>query len=353
MTADMTISRIDQSFLGAKSVFYVGGEIAGAEGSHHMRNQMYVEALFPKEQTHPFPLVLFHGAGQTNVNWMITPDGRMGWADYFVSQGYAVYMCEQPSRGRSAYHPEDSGPRMYHSLESLQRFMSNTGAWPQSALHTQWPGEGTMAFRDETDRQFIASQVEYLVHNADSQRLTKDCGLALLREIGPAVLLTHSQAGPFGWLLADEAPELVKGIVALEPSGPPFSADLSSPIAKSYGIADLPLHYDPPIAAKEDFSLELLPSNDPQRNSGWILSEPAPQLPRLMNIPIWLIVSKSSYHAGYDHLTSRVLRQCGVNHEFIRLEEAGIHGNGHMMMLEKNNLTVADLILNKLHEKAL
>ena len=72
-----------------------------------------------------------------------------------------------------------------------------------------------------------------------------------------------------------------------------------------------------------------------------------------MNIPIWLIVSESSYHAGYDHLTSRVLRQCGVNHEFIRLEEAGIHGNGHMMMLEKNNLTVADLILNKLHEKAL
>jgi hypothetical protein len=35
------------------------------------------------------------------------------------------------------------------------------------------------------------------------------------------------------------------------------------------------------------------------------------------------------------------LTQAGVAHTFSRLEAAGIHGNGHMMMLEKNNLTVA------------
>ena len=184
----MKIARIDQSHLGAKSVFYVDGEIVGEPGKRHMRNQMYVEALFPKQQLHPFPVVFFHGAGQTNVNWMITPDGRMGWADYFVSKGYAVYLCEQPSRGRSAYHPEDNGPRMYHSLESLQRFMSDAGAWPQSARHTQWPGEGTLSFTDEADRQFIASQVEYLTQNRDSQQLVKDCALRLLRGIGLTVL---------------------------------------------------------------------------------------------------------------------------------------------------------------------
>ena len=353
MSRDMTIKRIDQSHLGAKSIFYIDGSIVGADGKHHMCNQMYVEALFPKKQLHPWPVVFFHGAGQTNVNWMVTPDGRMGWADYFVSKGYAVYMCEQPSRGRSAYHPEDNGPRMYHSLESLQRFMSDGGAWPQSKRHTQWPGEGTMDFTDETDRQFIASQVEYLTRNEDSQRLTKACGLRLLSQIGPAILLTHSQAGPFGWLIADEAPELVKGIVALEPSGPPFSADLTECAARNYGIADLPLHYDPPVSGKEAFRLQLLNSKDPERNPGWVLCDPAPRLPRLAGIPIWLIVSESSYHAGYDHLTSHVLDQCGVEHEFIRLEQEGIHGNGHMMMLEKNNLEIADLILKKLEEKQL
>lgn len=344
----MKISRITQEHLGAKSIFYIDGEICGEGGRHHMRNQMYVEAYFPKEQKHPYPVVFFHGAGQTSVNWLITPDGRMGWADYFVSEGYAVYLCEQPSRGRSAYHPEDNGERMYHSLESLQRFMSDTGAWPQSKRHTQWPGEGTMAFEDETDRQFIASQVEYLKHNSDSQKLVKECAVRLLREIGPSILITHSQAGPFGWLIADEVPELVKGIVALEPSGPPFSMDLSTPAAKNYGIADLPLHYEPSVERPEDFRLELMTSEDPERNPGWVFAEPAPKLVRLSGIPVFLIVSESSYHAGYDHLTSHVLNQCGVKHEFIRLEEHGIRGNGHMMMLEKNNLEIAGLIMNRI-----
>ena len=349
----MEIRKIDQSFLGARSIFYVGGEIAGEAGKRHMRNQMFVEAYFPKQQTKPYPLVMFHGAGQTNVNWLTTPDGRSGWMDFFVSRGYAVYLCEQPSRGRSAYHPEDSGPRMYHSLESLQRFMSDGGAWPQAARHTQWPGEGTLAFTDETDRQFIASQVEYLVKNEDSQRLVLSCGVRLLEEIGPAVLLTHSQAGPFGWLLADARPGLVKGIVALEPSGPPFAADPETGTARNWGIADLPLTYDPPAAKKEDLKLTRLPSKDPERNEGWIFAEPAPKLPNLAGIPIWLVTSEASYHAGYDHLTSRVLTQCGVDHAFIRLEERGIRGNGHMMMLEKNNLEIAELILRELQNKSL
>jgi pimeloyl-ACP methyl ester carboxylesterase len=43
-----------------------------------------------------------------------------------------------------------------------------------------------------------------------------------LDRIGPAIILTHSQSGPFGWLIADARPNLVKAIVALEPSGPPF-----------------------------------------------------------------------------------------------------------------------------------
>ena len=45
-----------------------------------------------------------------------------------------------------------------------------------------------MSFTDEADRQFIASQVEYLTQNRDSQRLVKDCALRLLRGIGLTVL---------------------------------------------------------------------------------------------------------------------------------------------------------------------
>src|ERR1700730_16176631 len=44
------------------------------------------------EARHAFPLVLIHGAAQTATNWMGTPDGRPGWADFFVGQGYIVYI---------------------------------------------------------------------------------------------------------------------------------------------------------------------------------------------------------------------------------------------------------------------
>ena len=342
----MEIHTIDQSFVGAKSIFYIEGSVVGEEGKHRMINQMFVEAYFPKQQMHPYPVIMFHGAGQTNVNWLITPDGRMGWADYFVSKGYAVYLCEQPSRGRSAYYPEDNGPRMYHSIEALQNFMADHGSWPQARLHTQWPGAGTVDLKDESDRQFVASQVEYLVSNKDSQKLTVDCALKLLEKIGPAILLTHSQAGPFGWLIADRKPDLVKAVVALEPGGPTFSRNLDVAKATNYGLADWSLHYEPEIKGLEDFHLKLLRSDTAERISGWVLEEPAPKLVNLAGIPIWLVTSEASYHAQYDYLMDYLLTECGVDHQFVQLGEAGIHGNSHMMMLEKNNLEIADLILS-------
>lgn len=339
------ISFIDQTYIGKKSIFYVGGKFSGTPGKSYVCNQMYVEAYEPKEILHPYPIVFFHGAGQTNVNWMVTPDGRMGWADYFVSKGYCVYMAEQPSRGRSAYHPEVNGERIYHSVESLiNRFTSNQGTWPQAKLHTQWPDNGS-DWNDETLRQFLDSQVEYLPSNQKSQELVLQAGKELLQLIGPVVLLTHSQAGPFGWLLADACPEAIKGIVALEPSGPPFSTDLSVNQARNYGISDLPLQYDPPIQRPEDIKLTLLSSLKEGIYDGWIFDEPAPKLPKLQEIPILLLTSEASYHAGYDHLTSYVMNQSGIKHDFVRLNDVGICGNGHMMMLEKNNLEIADWIM--------
>ena len=40
------------------------------------------------------------------------------------------------------------------------------------------------------------------------------------------------------------------------------------------------------------------------------------------------------------------MKQAGVPVEFIRLQDRGIRGNGHMVMLEKNNLQVADFLLD-------
>ncbi len=65
-----------------------------------------------------------------------------------------------------------------------------------------------------------------------------------------------------------------------------------------------------------------------------------------------ILVTEASYHAAYDHCTSKYLRQAGVQNTFIRLEERGIHGNGHMAMLEKNNLRIAQLIAGWIRRNA-
>jgi len=64
----------------------------------------------------------------------------------------------------------------------------------------------------------------------------------------------------------------------------------------------------------------------------------------LKGIPTMIMVSEASYHAAFDHCTAKWANQAGVKTDFIRLEERGIRGNGHMVMLEKNSLEIAKLI---------
>src|SRR5258708_3536257 len=108
----LPVPAVDQSAVGQRGYFYVGGKYVGEPGKEIMQGQVYVEVLAPKDVRRPYPLVLIHGAAQTATNWMGTPDGRKGWAEYFVEQGYIVYMIDQPMRGRSPIHPADGAPRM-------------------------------------------------------------------------------------------------------------------------------------------------------------------------------------------------------------------------------------------------
>src|SRR5438552_15969190 len=109
----LPVPAIDQSAVALRGYFYVGGQYVGEPDKSIMQGQVYVEVLAPKDVRRPYPLVLIHGAGQTATNWMGTPDGRKGWAEYFVEQGYVVYMIDQPMRGRSAWHPGDGATRMF------------------------------------------------------------------------------------------------------------------------------------------------------------------------------------------------------------------------------------------------
>lgn len=261
---------------------------------------------------------------------------------FFVEQGYEVYLVDQPARGRSAWHPGIDAQLRHFPVSTVETlFTASDGEWPQARLHTQWPGPGRRG--DPVFDQFYASQVGYVGSNVDTQTAMQAAGVALLERIGPAVLVTHSQAGPFDWLIADARPDLVKGIVAIEPQGPPIQSGNRKTAA--WGVADIALTYAPPITKAGDLQVEQQTTPDaPGLQTCWVQQEPARQLPRLGGIPITVVATEASYHAPFDHCTVRWLRQAGVAVEFSRLAQAGIHGNGHMVMLEKNNLDVAALV---------
>jgi pimeloyl-ACP methyl ester carboxylesterase len=335
--------------------FFVGGSIDKMLEGSPMVGHMYVEFQVPQQLAHPYPVVMIHGGGQTGTNFTGTPDGREGWAPYFLRRGYAVYVVDQVARGRAAQWSQANGPVAASNLVRLeQRFVApeRFNLWPQAHLHTQWPGKGEPG--DAAFDQFYASQFPSLVDFTVQQSLNTAAAVALLDRIGPAVVLIHSQSGAFVWPIADARPSLVKAIVAVEPSGPPahdvdfkgapdWFAD--NPRLKPYGLVDVPLTYDPPIA--ETSPLAFVREDKPEKPDlvrCWAQREPARKLVNLQNVPILVVTSEASYHAGYDHCTVRYLAQAGVKSTHVRLPDVGIHGNGHMMMLENNSDAIAKVM---------
>jgi pimeloyl-ACP methyl ester carboxylesterase len=341
--------------LAKSSYFFVGGKIDPAVEGSPMVGQMYVEYMIPAGLTHPYPVVMVHGGNQTGTNFTGTPDGRESWAQYFVRRGYAVYVVDQVARGRSAYWSDVYGRLPASRLSFVeQRFVAPEAKpmWPQAHLHNQFPGNGKPG--DASFDQFYASQFPSIPSFPQQQELNRDALVALLDKIGPAILLTHSQSGAFGWPVADARPNLVKAILAVEPSGPPVHdiENLGAPDwfkdaerTKISGLGDIPITYDPPLRAGETLAFVRADASlKADLVRCWRQQEPARKLVNLAKIPVLVVTSEASYHAAYDDCTAAYLAQAGVSVKQIHLAEIGIRGNGHMMMIEKNNQAIAAVI---------
>lgn len=340
---------------------YVGGHYhESASGGRVMAGQACVEYQIPAARRHALPIVMIPGGCQSATCFTATPDGRDGWAQYFLRCGYAVYVMEQPGRGRSAHHPEIQGSLRNASAEEVSRTFTapaRHNLYPQAIRHSQWPGTGVPG--DPVFDAFYASQLTNLTDRGVIQTDNRNAGAALLDRIGPAILLTHSQSGTFGWLIADARPDLVKAIVAvepgcpvgfIEPKGPPDWFDYSG-VARVWGLASIPLTYDPPVTDPGELEFVLQDAPDaPDLARCWLQAEPARRLPNLFGTPVAVVSAEASFHSAYDPGTVRFLRQARVDARLVALADQGIAGNGHMMMLEKNSDEVAELIARWLME---
>lgn len=341
--------------------FFVGGRYA-ADGKV-MTGQAHILYLTPAKRLHKTALVFIPGAGQTITNFLSAPDGRPGWARQFVDKGWAVYLMDQPGRGASGYNQAAYGPAnrqppdfVAKRFTAPQDFAPQDGqpqGWPQAKLHNQWPGTGPGSGKpgDPIFDQFYASQVSSAAGGV-SAKLVAEAGAALLDKIGPAVVITHSQSGAFGWAIGEARPDLVKAIVAVEPSGPaffgappPWGDSDPDKLSRPWGLTTTPLAYAPPLTDPADLAKvqEAAPER-PDLVRCWLQAEPARKLVNLSRFPVMILMSEASYHAGYDHCTARYLTQAGVKTDLVRMADHGLHGDGHMLMLEKHSAQAAALI---------
>ena len=273
------------------------------------------------------------------------------------------------ARGRSAYIAEVYGPARTQTREyAMQRFSSSEryNLWPQAKLHTQWPGNAQPG--DAAFDNYFASNVPSMENRDGQGRMNVDALAALLDRIGPSIVLVHSQSGQYGWPLAQARPALVKAIVGAEPSGPPahdlvvpgearfrmtFQSATSvgteafrdDPRLKRYGLTDIPLAYAPPVTPDSPLQfVQQEKAEAPDLAKCWRQKEPARKLVAVGERPVLYLATEASFYAPYNHCTVEYLQQAGVAVTFLKLADIGIHGNGHMMMMEKNSDQIAQII---------
>jgi len=279
------------------SYFWVGVEkISTARGTLCNGMQMYVEYWIPNQVRHPFPLILVHGGQGQGSEWFSTPDGRRGWVSVLVEQGYKVYVVDRPGQGRPPYFPWFHGyfDEQATTFEGVSKNMTALGA-----SHTQWPGAASPngIANDPSLDQVLGSQGQSMAVNALTQNVWRTRGAMLLDQIGPAIFLTHGDGGILAWVSAQERPDRVKGIVAMEPSA----------------------------------------------NS--LQGQNVDRLKKLNGIPIALVTAEVSPTNATAPEIVASLEQAGCTAEHIKLADRGVHGNGPLAMMEQNNREVLQPIL--------
>ena len=341
--------------------FFVGGKYVDTPNGPVMAGHAYVEYQIPQEQTHPFPIVMIHGCCPSGSSWTGTPDGRDGWAQYFLSKGYAVYIMDQVGRGRSAYVDGVYGrnnPKAPKFVEREFVAYERYNLFPQAHLHTQWPGSGVVG--DPLFDQFQASMLPDFKDRKLREPLNRDAGVALLDKIGPAIVLPHSQSGAYAWLMADARPALVRGLLMVEAASSPFheTAFVGAPdwfkdlgFEKPFGFTRTPISFSPAAPPEGLDVVQQEQPDGPGLARCWMQKEPARKLTNFKSIPILIMNAEASFQAPTAHCAKLMLDQAGVAHDFIPLASLGIHGNGHFLMHENNNLQIAGVIADWLSKR--
>lgn len=316
--------------LKSRGSFYVGGEQVertavelGSLGPADQItvNQMYVEFMVPVDAS-KVPVVMVHGATLSGKTYDTTPDGRMGWYEYFVRKGHPVYVVDQVGRARSGFDqsvfnkvragqvPPDQQP-------SMLRLGDRFGSWTNFRIGPA-PGQpfpGTQFPVDAADEMSKQSVPDLLgTSRADNPNWKALSDLAM--QLEGAVLVTHSQSGPYPLKSALIDAQGIRGIVMVEP-----------------GTCQAEAHSDQEIARLAKTPILILFGDNLAADTK-------------LDLPNW--------EERYDDCAAfkKRIDAANGNVRLISTAETDMRGNTHMMMMDRNNLQIADLILAWIKEQA-
>jgi len=268
-------------------------------------DQMYVHYQVPT-RAKPLSLTLIHGCCLTGKTWETTPDGRMGWDEYFVRRGFPTYVIDQSDRGRSAADIETInavklGKAPASQLPSLFA-ASHESAWAifrfGPKYPQRYPGE---QFPIEAQNGLWQQMVPDWIASLPTPNPTVPALSQLAIKLHHTVLISHSQSGIYPFQTAALNKQGIAAIVAIEPGECPSASGDLTPYTKM------------PILVLFGDYVDLSPRWAPRLKACRAFTEAA---------------TRAGGHA-----------------QLVLLPDVGIHGNTHMMMQDRNNLQVADWIL--------
>jgi pimeloyl-ACP methyl ester carboxylesterase len=269
--------------------------------------QMYVQYVKLAQPRAKLPILLWHGGGLTGVTWETKPDGKPGWQHFFLQNGYDTYVSDAVERGRASW------ARFPEIFKTEPLFRTKKEAWELFRIGpTYEPGGQRVAYEGQ---QFPVEAFDQFMKQAVPRWTSTDAAIqraydAYVDKVCPCIVVVHSQGGNFGFTAALNAPDKIKALVAVEPSGSPDPAKVD--LAKLKGVPHL-----------------ILWGDYIDQNEAW---------------------------QGYRKAPTRyreALVAAGVKADVMDLPAMGVKGNSHMLMMDRNSDDIARRVHDWLGQQGL
>jgi len=278
-------------------------------------DQMYVQYQIPEGADSHVPVVMVHGCCLSSKSYETTPDGRIGWNEYFLRKHRAVYLPDQVSRARSGFDPT-----IYNEIKLGKRPPTDMPEIRTATHEIAWLGFrfGPSAGKAFPDEQFPVEAFEEFGKQvipdlngglpSVNPTWTNLSGLAI--KLKGAILMGHSESGFFPEQTALINPADIKAMITIETACPALNSQQIASLAKI------------PMLVVFGDHLGDVPSS-----------------------PI-------KWQERFDTCQQFVqqVKAAGGDATMMHLPKYGQFGNSHMLMQDKNSNQVADLILKWIDE---